>query len=572
MRNPTGGLATRRPLHVADVRLRVALVFAVAGSGLLAAGAFLDVVEGARPAYPASLLLVVLAVLPVGLAVAFLARSKPGAAAGVLVGAGVVAIGRALLDAQFAIDPSLTARPELAVPAPYEAAPTWLGLSVLLAGHALMVIAGYVALGVSNRLSDDAAVPMRFRSPLLFAATAAALLFSLGLLLAPFTSDDANLIGRSPLDGPPVALTGALLLVASLPLAAALAVTARSWELAVGMLLGLAVGGAAVVLPGLVAGLVVPWLHLGAGPFVALLGLAGLVVVTAIPVDRFVDEKPAIGDSSVRARLPRQRWLYPAIGALALVAGGCAVAGAKAPLVRATESGAVLPNPSQWLLMPAGVVVGVLGLAMFVPAAAAVVRPALSVAWVSVLLAGASALELPLAVADLPIQTETGAGVVLIGISGVASLLVFAWSLVAGVIEREDAERVAVGPNMMWPAAITGVLAIGAFGMPVVTGPRYQGSGLFWAFDVSFGGVFAALVAVLGVVAIVGRSRPPQAVALLVGALLLVGVRLLDAHRISAQVPESTVRVGAWFGVGCLLALSAGIVLAAVSWRNSGHR
>lgn len=560
----------RRLLEGSDGRLRAALAVAVAGSALLVAGAFLDVVEGARPAYRAWPLLVLLAVLPVAVAIGFAVRGRQGGTAGVLIGAGVVAVGRAVLDAQFVADTSLAARPELAVPAPYEAAPAWSGLSVLLAGHLLTAVAGFLALGASNRLSDDTAVPVRFRQPLLFAATLTAVLFSLGLVLAPFTSDDANLIGRSPLDGPPTVLAGALLLVASVPLAAALAVTAQSWQLATGLLLGLAAAGVAVVLPGLVAGLVVPWLHLGAGPFIALLGLAGLLVVTAVPVNRLVDDGRAQALPR-QVRLPRQRWLFLATGALAVAAGGCAVAAAGAPLVTATETRSVLPNPSQWPLLPAGVVVGLLGLAMFVPAAAAVVRPALSVAWVAVLMAGAGALELPLAVADLPIETETGAGVVLIGFALVASLLVVGCSLVAGVIEREDVDRTAVGPSVMWPAAITGVLAVGTFGMPVVTAPRYQGSGLFWAFDISFGGVLAAFVAVLGVVAIVGRSRPSQAVALLVGAMLLVGVRLMETQVVSSRVADSTVRIGAWFGVGCLVALGAAVVVVCLSWRKSAR-
>lgn len=167
----------------------VAVVAAVSQS----AGSVVGVVTGADPAFRSWPLLVLLALSPAALAVGLLLRGKPGIAAGVLAGAGVVAAGGVIADVQFAIDATRMARPELLLPE-REAAPEWAGLGPLLAGKALFVVAGVMALRASRSLPDDTSGREQVRQPLALLAAASGLLLAIGGLIAPYTSDRKSVV------------------------------------------------------------------------------------------------------------------------------------------------------------------------------------------------------------------------------------------------------------------------------------------------------------------------------------------------------------------------------------------
>lgn len=557
------------PRGVANDRLLLAVGGACASSALLVAGLAAGVVGGGRQAYESLPLLVVLAAAPAVLSVVLVMRGKPAVAAGVLSGAGVVAVGRLLLDAQFAADPTLAARPELYLPVLQFEPPNWWGVGFLLAGHLVMIVSGVVAVRAALYLPDDVVSPAGSRQRMVVMAMIAGLLISLGVLIHPYFSDNALLIDNGALDGPPLVLAGALLLAMGIPIAIALAASARAWGLTKGVLLGLAVAGVAVAIPGIAGVMFVPWLHIAVGPIAVVLGAAGLAALGTLPSGGLggqarPDEAAEAADVVTEAKVPRRRMLDGGVGALALATAVAAVAGASSPMV-AGDDGAAVDNLSQTLLAPAGVLVGVLGLAMFVPKAAAVVRPALSVAWAGVLLVGAQALALPVAVDTVLMTSRPGIGVVWTAVSVLGALLLAACSLVAGVVEREDTERVPLHSAVMYSSAIAGALVIGAFGLPVISAAEYHGSGLAQRFDLTFWGVLVAMLVVLGALALAPLCRSARAAALLLGAIGVVALRLLELPLVGRQVTGFEIEAGAWFGFAAVavLAVAAGIAVVA---------
>jgi len=572
-------------------RLAPALAAAAVAAVALAAGAALGVVDGGRPGVLPWPLLMVLAALPVALAGVLAIRGRPSTAAGVLAGAAALAPGRAVVDLQLAVDASLATRPELTVPGPIDAPPSWLGLGLLLLGHAALVLAGVLAVQVSSALPDDVDPPDGLRQAVPVAAGAAVLVLAVGLLLPPYVSADANLLDRSALDGPLLVALGVLATGLAAVLAVALAMVARSWGLATGVLAGVAVASSAVVVPPLLGALTAPWLHLAAGPLVVLAGAAALLVIPRVakpmrPSSNVVERTthwestrarvtraaaaPATAARAAAAQpgsKPRQYGLYLAAGVLAVVAAGCAFAGARAPLVLATTGQALARTDAQVWLIPAGAVVGVLGVALLVPKFALAVRPAAAVAWVAVVLAGSAVLERAVNAAELPVGIQPGSGTLYTALGIVAAVLLGGCAVVAGMVEREDAEPDRVGPPLMWPAVAAAVMAVGAFVAPVVESPEYEGAGLAQGVGLSFWGMLAALLVVLGGLALAPRSRPARAVALLAGLLCVVGVRLLELVAVGG-----TAQVGVWFATGCLAVLLVMLALAARAARRTPAR
>lgn len=567
-------------------RLAPALAAAAVAAVALASGAALGVVDGGRPGVLPWPLLMVLAALPVALGGVLAVRGRPSTAAGVLAGAAALAPGRAVVDLQLAVDASLATRPELTVPGPVVAPPSWLGLGLLLLGHAALVLAGVLAVQASSALPDDVDAPDGLRQALPFAAGGAVLVLAVGLLLPPYVSADANLLDRSALDGPVLVALGVLATGLAAVLAVALAMVGRSWGLATGVLAGVAVASTAVVLPPLLGALTAPWLHLAAGPLVVLAGAAALLVIPQAakpmrPSSNVVERRThweatrarATRAEATRAEAtqpeskPRQYGLYLTAGVLAVVAAGCAFAGARAPLVLATSGQALARTDAQGWLIPAGAVVGVLGSGLLVPKFAPAVRPAAAVAWVAVVLAGSAVLERAVNAAELPVGIQPGSGTLYTALGIVAAVLAGGFAVVAGMVEREDAEPDAVGPRLMWPAIAAGVLAVGAFVAPVVESSEYEGAGLARGVGLSFWGMLAALLVVLGGLGLAPLSRPVRAVALLAGLLCVVGVRLLELVAVGG-----TAQVGVWFATSCLAVLLVMLALVARTARRTPAR
>ncbi|MFF5986409.1 hypothetical protein [Prauserella flavalba] len=564
-----------------DTERRPAVLLAALGAAglaavLLAAGAVVPVVEGAEPGFAAAPLLIVLAVLPVAVAGAFAARGRPAVAAGALVAVAVLAPGRAVLDLQFLVDPSVAVRPELYLAKDLLLHPVAAGLWLLLAGHVATAVAGLLAFRATRGAEQDGGDETAgWRQRWLLVVVVAAVVAAIGLLMAPFGSTDVYLLARNAFEGPAVALTGYLLIACALPLFAALAVTSGNGGFARGGLLGLGIGVVTLAVPSLVAGVVLDAADLGAGPIVALAGAAGLLAVAGTRPAGEPDAGPE-ADEAAEARVPGRSRLLAATGVLAVVTAAAACLGATT--AQLTTNGA-LPapeSPARWVLLVAGLLVGALGLAMFVPGVARVFRPALSVAWAGVLLAGTAVLDTAITATGVAGTLETGPGVLWTWLAMVAAAITACCSVVAGIVEREDdegydregGETGLAGVNMLTPLAAAGVLAVAAFGTPVIVAPDYEAAGLWSAFGTPSWGLLAATLTVLGAVVLAPRSRPAPAVALLGGAACLLGLHAATLPLSSGDIEGATAGIGVWLALAGIVALIIAAVIAAVGSRR----
>lgn len=585
--SPGASDATRLDaLSGAGARTGIVTAVGLAGVAALAqsVAAVIGVATGAEPAFLSWPLLVLFAVLPAGLAIGLLLRGAPGNAAGVLAGAGVVAACGVVADAQVAIDATRMARPELLLPQ-IEVSPAWWGLGLLLAGKLLLAVAGVAALRSARTLPDETSDREWIRQPLGLLAAAFGLLLGIGALLAPYTSTDPLLLDSAALDGPPLALAGAALLAIAAPVTAALGVANRAGGVASGILGGLALGGLPLAVLPLAAAWLLEFVHPTVGPVLVLLAVGGLAVLATAPSRWLVVllRRDSDGRAGRRddAAVPQQRVLYAIAGGLAVLAGASAIAGAMTSLVIGPD-GQPVGSPVQFLLYPIGLGLGLLGLAMFLPAVAVWVRPALSVAWAGVLLVGAQVLSVPIAADELPIETTNGpAGWWTFGAVVFAALLAVC-SLVAGVVEREETGRPSADSEMsetsggfggklvIGGVSLAGALAVGAFLLPVVRSPDYDTAALTEDVDVAFWGVLLATVAVLGALALVPRSGRASAVGLLVAVIGVVGLRVLESYAVGRRF-DVTIGVGAWFAIGAIVVLVILAVMVAIRGNSTGR-
>ncbi|MEU6640914.1 hypothetical protein ABZ863_00005 [Saccharomonospora sp. NPDC046836] len=556
--------------------LLAALAAAGLAAVLLAAGAVVPVVEGAARGFGSAPLLIVLALLPVVLAAAAAARGRHASAAGVLAGAAALAPGRAVLDLQFAADPSVAVRPELYLPADLLEHSAASGLWFLLGGQVAALVAGALAVRAYRLAEDrddseeDGAV--RWRQRWLLVVVVAAGIAAIGVLMAPFSSADVYLLARNAFEGPAVALTGYLLIGCALPLAAALVVTSGNGEFARGGLAGLAAAALALALPGLIAGMTVDGLSVTAGPIVALAGVAGLVaVVSTRPAAEAPDEPTAheAGEVSV----PGRRRLLVATGLLAVLTAAAAVLGSVTPQLTVAGSLPAPESPARWVLLVAGLLVGFLGLATFVPPAAAVLRPVLSIAWAGVLLAGAAVLDTAITATGVTGAVSAGPGVLWTWLAMCGAVVTACCSVVVGIVEREDADDIGdidaagaalPGLQLVVPLTAGAVLAIAAFGTPVVEAPDYVPAGLWSDFGTPSWGLLAALLTLLGAVALAPRSRPLPAAGVLAGAVCLLALHAAALPLSAGDIDGASAGIGLWFSVAGIVALAsaAGIALA----------
>ncbi|OLT47696.1 hypothetical protein BJF85_14980 [Saccharomonospora sp. CUA-673] len=597
--------------------LTAALVAAAAAAVLGVLGAVLPVVDGAERGLSAALavpMTAVLAALPVALAGAFAARGRPGVAVGVLVGAAALAPGRAVLDLQFAADPSRALRPELYVPTDLQAHEPAIGLWLLVAGHVVAAVAGLLAVraregaavaepvfgasasagdisgpaGDTPDENDGRGVPDDGSTNRLTAVVLVAVVAAIGLLMQPMVSDDVYLLAQNAFEGPVVAMAGYLLLAAALPLAAAVAVSTNDRSGAAGTLYGLAAGGAAVAVPAVVSGLAADVVGVDVGPFVALAGLLGLVAAAALPART----RGAASDSAGAAvRLPGGTGMSVTTGALAVVTGVLAVVGALMPQLAVEADLAPPESPARWTLLAAGVLVGVLGLV--IAAAPAVgtrvavgVRPTLSVAWVSVLVAGTAVLDTAVtATGSAGGIASPGPGVVWTWSAMLLAAVTAVCSVITGAVQRdaeldtdtgatsttsttdtEGAQGAATRPSPVLLASLagTGLLAVAAFAFPVLTASGYTAAGLWSRLGTPSWGLLAAVLVVLGALALVPRSRPAAAVGLLAGVGVVVALRAAALPLMRGELDAATAGMGFWFGFAALVAVVVTGMVAAL--------
>lgn len=568
--------------------VRVAVVVFVAAALALAVAPLLRLVTAADAA-PADAgfgswpLLAVLALLPAAVAVVFLARGSGSTAAGVVLGVAALAPGRALLDVQFLADAGLAARPELLVPtslAPLQAGPA---VMLLLAGHLLTALAGVWVLlttGPPERAEDpvpaDGAglelIPEGragsgqgvFVAVLGLGAAAA-----VGVLVAPFRSDNAYLLGRSALDAPGWTLAGSVLLALLVPVAACLLVSSAEPARARGGLTGLALGLTAVAAPPLAAALVMPRLQPSWGPVVALLAAVGLIVSALLLRGRPEPEPPAR-----ELTLPTLLRLHRLAAVAALLAGALALIAAALPAIAESRTTSVPAVSAGRVLVPTGVVLLGLGIAMLLLVGrAGVLRPALAVSWVTVPLAAGAVLETVLTaaeIADVGFGAGAWAAAVAVPVAAATGLV----AALAGGVERDDVDLTeltdrGVDLPVLLSALLAALLAVPAFGLPLATGSDYRSTAIVPGSGLAAWGLGAAMVAVVLAALVAARCRPVRAAALFAGAGLVVIVRLTELPLVASRIEGAAAAAGTWSCLACLVVLAVGAVVAvrpAATW------
>ncbi|NYI82655.1 hypothetical protein [Saccharopolyspora hordei] len=537
--------------------LRAAMAVSVVGAVLLGLGPLLGLVAPSAPAaFTAWPLLLVLALLPAGIAGLALRAGRPATAAAVLVGPAVLAPGRLVLDAQFLADPGLAARPELLRLDSLEVFTPSAGVWALLAGHVAAIAAGVLAVrGVGPGEGGSGG----HRQGLLALVLCAGVLAAVGVLMAPFASDDPYLLPKPALDAPLVVLVGSVLLAVAVPTAAGYLAGTTDQDVARGGLLGLAAALAGVVVPPLVAVAVLAELSFSWGPALGLVGALALAAL-AVPAGRAHS-----GEVDEDLHLPALSRLLTGSAVLALAAGALSVLAAVAPQVEMPYG---LRDPSPYparVLWPAGILLLLVGAALLVPRLALRVRPLLPVVWVVVPLAATGVLDAVFtAVQAAGAQARLGAWA-----AGVAVLFAVAAAIVAavaGAVERDEVDltEIAMRKPVLVPALASLVLGAAAFSLPVVTAPDYTAPGVFTEFGTTSWGLLTALAGVVAAAVLAPMCRPPRAAALLCGAAAVVGVRVLEYPLTAERLPGTTPGTGLWFGV-------AGVVVLLVSAIAAGR-
>jgi hypothetical protein len=553
------------------------------GSGLVAAlclvlGALVPVVSGAKPGFTSAPLLIVLALVPIGVAAGFTLAGRHTAAAGLLLGLAALAPGRLVLDLQFVADSSVVARPELYLPTALERPGAGAGLWLLVLGHLLTLAAGLFAMRFIRQQAESAGRGLPGRRRWQVIAPFAGVIGAIGLFLLPLRSQSVYLLAVSPFDGPFCVWLGHLLLICALPLAALVAVGSSVDGVARGALPGLAFATFAVSLPDLIAGASVPLLQVALGPFVVV--FAGLVLlglsflrpgaVVAEGDDSDSAESTDLAGEAVVPGLSRLRLASACLGLLTAVAALC---GSLFPQVSSPDGSPGPESPARWLLLLAGVIVGVLAVLTAVPSVSSRIRPVLSVAWVGVELAGAAVLGTALTATAFMSSYTEGSGVLWTVAAMVLAGVTAGGSVILGVVEREESDD--SGPDgprpsgaVVTPLTAGAVLAVAAFGVATFAAPDYVAPGLWSNFSTPSWGILAALLTVLGAAALVPRSRPSQAAGLLGGAVLVLALRAAELPMLGGRIEGAHTALGFWLALAGIAALVIAAVMALTGARK----
>lgn len=545
-------------------RLRLALLLAVLGAGCTVLGLILGLVQPApAPGYSALPLLIALAVLPAVLAVGAIVAGRPVFAAGVLMGFALLAPGRAVADLQLAWDALLASRPELLVPTSLAPMSPAAGLWILLAGHVLVALAGLLAVGAGaqpgSAYAEELEVPAGTsdrggRRYLIGWALVCGTVATGGLLLPAFYSHDAFQLTPEVVVSPSLVLAGGLLTIAAVVLGCVVfTASAVPPALARGGLVGLFAGVAAVTMPAIVAGLAVPRLDPAPGPYIALGATGLLVLIVYLRSEGRVRE----ADHSRTELLLEANRLHLLAGALGIVAGLAALAGGLGTQL-VVEAGLEQPESfANRQLVPAGVIVGLLGAALLVGRWSAAVRPAFTVSLAAVLVVGAGTLDAALTGAGISPDVHVGFGVWATGVAMALAVVAAICAGVAGSAERDEVDLTEGRLNqpVVVPAGAAGVLAIGAFALPAVRAPDFAAPGIWSDFRLGSWGLLLGLGVVIAVCVLAPLSRAERGASLLLGAAAVVGVHLLEFPLTSGRAAGATPGPGTWLSAACLVAL-----------------
>jgi hypothetical protein len=412
------------------------------------------------------------------------------------------------------------------------------------------------AIGTSDSGSSvsESRTSSRYQGPVLI-ALGLGVVVALGLMAVPFTSSTPFVLANGVLDAPFMALAGGLLIAVAAPLAATIAVTSADPIAARGWLLGGQAVVLAIALPRVVSGLAVHGLHPSWGPYVAVVAALVLVAI-GLYTERVIRPAPEDDAEPAELRLPGQSRLHVATGVLGLVAAGAALVGADTNLYVLSADLPHNTDVAGRLLVPAAVLIGVCAIGMLIPRWAAMVRPAFAVAWVSVLLAGFGAVDTAMTATQID-GVRLGIGTWATGLAMLAALAAACTAGLAGGVERDDVDLTELSwrPQVLAPAVVAAVLAIGAFGLPVLQADGFTPPGIWSDFRFASWGLVFGLVAVVAAALLAPICRPARAVGLLLGAAGLVLVRLLSLPLDRSTVPGTGAGPGMPLAVACLLAL-----------------
>ncbi len=551
------------------LRLWIALVASIAGGVVTFVAVQHGVVlDQPSAAYKAAPLLLIIAVAPAVFAVAAVTFGKAPTAAGILTGAAFLAPGLALIDAQFIGDPLVASRPEIMVPTSLAPLTVASGAYLLIVGHVLAAAAGLLAAGRAGAGIDsdyyaalDVSLSTAGRGRAVGWALAAGAISAVGLLFPPFESDNAFIVARDLIASPDLVKFGGLLVVLTVLIGSvATAVNPRP-PIAKGVAVGMFLGLCWLVLPQLAAVARVGWLHLVPWPVLALAPVGLLAVVMLVVGERADDDA---GDVKIEGSPVLAGVLGVVTGVAALVGGFGAL------VVSSVDQPASYANRQ---LVPAGIVIILLGVLLFTRWAWAT-WPAFVVALGAVPLVGLAALDtaftattvgniipgFPVATAD----TRVGAAVwFIIGALVVAAVSAVVAAVVGGG-ERDDVDETkrVLHTRYAVPAGGAVLFALGAFTSPMIKASGYTPAGIITEFRLESWGLLLAALAVLGAAVLAAFARPVRAASLLLGAAVVVGVRLLELPLTGGRVEGAHAGGGTWLSLACLVALVVAAVAA----------
>ncbi len=381
-----------------------------------------------------------------------------------------------------------------------------------------------------------------------------------GLLLQPYRSDNAFLLATDVIGSSTMVRIGGLVVALTVVLGGVLAAGASRVAQAKGMVLGLAIALTGLTLPPLVAGLTVDWLHPERWAYLALIPLP-ILAVLMFAMSRLTSDD-AGSDEPEDLHLEADR-LHRATGVLGVLTGLAALGGALFPQL-VVDAGLDQPaNYANRQLAPVGVLLVVLGVALFTRWAN-VVRPAFVITLASVVLVGTAALDAAFTGDSVSPLVHLGAGVWFVCAAVVLCALAAVVAAIAGGAERDDVDLTEREPNnrLMIPLGVAGALAIGAFGLPMIKADGFVAPGIWTEFRLASWGLLTALLVVVVAAAIAVHARPARATALLAGTTVVLTVHLLELPLTIGRAEGASPAAGTWFTIACGVVLVASAVLA----------
>jgi hypothetical protein len=547
----------------------------VAGAALTCVGLRQGLVADAPgPAFASAALMLVLAVAPAVLAVAGLLFGRAPIAAGIISGAALLAPGLALVDAQFLLDPLQVARPEFVVPTSLATLTPATGAYLLLAGHIVTAIAGVLAAGRAGARPDTdyfAALDVSFdvdgRGRTVGWALAAGAVSVVGLLMPPYRSDNAFVVAQDLIASPTLVRYGGLLIAVALLCGCIAAAVNPMPPVGRGLAIGMFAALAWLAVPQLFAVANVDWLHLDrVSPLLALVPV-GLLALALFGARSQADED----DRELQLETSP---LHLVTGVLGVLAGAAAFIGSFGELV-VVEFGSEQPESyANRPLLPAGILIVLLGAALFTRWASAV-RPAFVVALGALAVVGVAALDAAF--------TGTTAGNLTVGMPVVAMELhvgAAGWFAIAAVVlaaaaavaagiagwtERDEVDLSRRVFHLRYAILAAGgvLFAIGAFGSPMIKAPEFTAPGIWTEFRLASWGLVIGLLVVVGAAVVAALARPARAAALLFGAACVVGVHLLEFPMTSDRVAGAQAGSGTWLSLACFVTLLVAAIAAA---------